>query len=81
MGGVRQGARRNAEPLIGATFRLAELVANHESINFSDLIRNGDLHRVGAIPLVCWDAAGRCVRLRNQAELFEFGEDATHRCR
>jgi hypothetical protein len=55
---VRQSARRNPEPLIGATFSLAELVANHQPINFSDLIRNSDLHRVGAIPLIRWDAAG-----------------------
>jgi hypothetical protein len=55
---VRQGACCNAEPLIGAAFGLAELMANHQLINLSHFVGNGDLHCVGAVPLICWDAAG-----------------------
>ena len=77
----KTGGGGDAEPLVSATFGLAELVPNHELINRGDLVRGGDLHRVGAIALVCWDAAGRSVRLHHEAKLLEFGEDATHRCR
>lgn len=77
---MRQRARGDAEPLVGAPLRLAELVSDHQSVDLRHLVRDGDLDRVGSIPLIGWNAASRGVWLCNQAEILEFGEDAAHRC-
>jgi hypothetical protein len=78
---VRQRARRNAEPLICATLRLTELVANHQPIHLCHFVWHGDLNSVSAVALIRWDASGRCVWLSDQSKVFKFGEDATDRCR
>ena len=77
---MRQRTCRNAEPLIGPTFGLAELVADHQPIHLRHLVGDGDLHRIGSIPLVRWDSPGRGVRLGDEAELLKFGENSSHRC-
>ena len=75
---MRQRTCRDAEPLIGSTFRLAELVANHQPIHLCHLVGDGDLHRIGSIPLVGWDSPSRGVRLGDEAELLKFGENSSH---
>ena len=69
--GARQGGGGDPEPLVGTPLGLAELVPNHELVDRGHLVGGGDLHGVGAVAEVGWNAARRGVWLHQEAELFE----------
>ena len=74
---ARERRRRDAEPLVGTALGLSELVADHQPIDLRHLVGNGDLHRVRAVSEIGGDTAGRGVRLGDETERLELGEDAT----
>ena len=76
--GACEGCRCDTEPLIRAALCLTELMANHQAINWSDLIGRNYLHRIGAVAAIGGDASSRCVWLRHKAKLFKLYKYAAH---
>ena len=78
-GDRREGRGREAEPVLAGELDLAELVPDHQLLDGRQRDRLDDRLDVEAIAGVGRQAAGRGVRVGQQAVRLELGEDAADR--